>query len=102
MLGIKESLDRMAKASSMRWYCHVLRKEDENVMVKALNFEVSGSGERGRPKQTWKKQVEIEMKKNGLVKEDACNQTKWRGVVKTMTIQNLANFVNGDNTRSNM
>ena len=75
MLGIKESLDRMVKASSMRWYGHVLRKEDENVIVKALNFEVSGS--RGRPKQTWKKLVENEMKKNELVKEDACNRTKW-------------------------
>ena len=41
MLGIKESLDRMAKASSMRWYGHVLTKEDENETVKALNFEVS-------------------------------------------------------------
>ena len=75
MLGIKESLDRMAKASTMRWYGHVLRKEDENVIVKALNFEVSGS--RGRPKQTWKKLVENDKKKNGLVKEDACNRTKW-------------------------
>ena len=43
MLSIKESLDRMAKASSMRWYGHVLRKEDENVIAKALNFETSGS-----------------------------------------------------------
>ena len=24
------------------------------------------------------------MKKNGLVKEDACDQTKWRGVIETM------------------
>ena len=38
------------------WYGHVLRKEDENVIVKALEFEVSGS--RGRPKQT----VEVELK----------------------------------------
>ena len=73
MLGIKESLDRMAKVSSMGWYGHVLRKEDENVIAKALKFEVSGSSGRGRPKQTWKKQVENEMKKNGVVKEDACN-----------------------------
>ena len=43
MLDIKESLDRMAKASSMRWYGHVLRKEDENVIVNASKFEVSGS-----------------------------------------------------------
>ena len=55
MLGITESLDRMAKASSMRWYGHVLRKEDENVIMKALKFEVSGSREdrnkRGKSKQ---------------------------------------------------
>ena len=88
MLGIKESFDRTAKASSIRWYSHVLRKEAESEIVKALNFEVSGS--RGRPKQTWKKQVENEMKKNGLGKEDACDRTKWRGVVNTMTIRNPA------------
>ena len=46
MLGIKESLDGTDKASSMQWYGHVLRKEDQNVIVKALNFEVSGSRER--------------------------------------------------------
>ena len=84
MLGIRESLDRMAKASSIQWYGHVLRKEDENVIVKALKFEVSGS--RGRPKKTWKKQVENEMKKNGLGKEDARDRTKWRGIVKTMNM----------------
>ena len=84
MFGIKESLDRMAKARSMRWYDHVLRKEDKNVILKALKFEVSSN--RGRPKQTWKKQIENEIKKNGLVKENVCNRTKWQGVVKTMTI----------------
>ena len=61
----------MAKASSMRWYGHALRK-DENVIVKALKFEVSNG--RGRPKQMWKKQVENEMKKNGLVKMHVIEQ----------------------------
>ena len=88
MLGTKESLDRMAPASSMQWYGHVLRKEDENVIVKALKFEVSGSIGRGRPKQTWKKQVEDEMKKNGPVKEDASDRAKWRDVAKTIPYEN--------------
>ena len=99
MLGIKDSLKRMAKAGSMRWYGHVVRKEDENVIVKALKFEVSAS--RGRPKQMWKKQVENETKKSGLVKEDAWDRTKWRGVVKAMTIRNPANSVDGVNTGFN-
>ena len=72
------------------------------MVVKALKFEVSGSRGRGRPKQTWKKQVENEMKKNGLGKEDACDRTKWRVIVKTMTIRNPANSVDGENTGSNM
>ena len=53
-----------------------MRKEDENVIVKALKFEVSGRRGRGRPNQTWKKQVENDMEKNGLVKKDACNRIK--------------------------
>ena len=52
MLCIEESLDRMAKSSSMQWYGHVLRKENQNVVVKALKFEVRGSSGRRRPKQT--------------------------------------------------
>ena len=100
MLGINESSDRMAKANSMQWYNHVLKKEVEDVIVKALKFEVSGC--RGRPKQMCKKQIENEMKKNGQVKEDACDRAKWRGMVKTITIRNLANSVNGNNTGSNM
>ena len=70
MLGIKKSLDRIAKASSMWWYGHVVRKEDKNVIVKALKFEVS-MGRGRRSKQTWKKQLDNEMKKNGRVNEDA-------------------------------
>ena len=72
------------------------------MIVKALKIEVSGNRGRGRPKQTWKKQVENEMNKNGLVKKNACDRTKWRGVVKAMTIRNPTNSIDGDNTGSNM
>ena len=100
MLGIKEALGRMAKACSMWWYGHVLRKEDENVIVKALKFEVRSR--KGRLKQMWKKQVENEMKENVLVKEYAYDRINWRGVAKTITIQNPANSVDRDNSGSNM
>ena len=61
----------------------VFGKEDQNVTMKVLKFEVRRSKGRKRRKKTWKKQVENEMKKNGQVKEDACDRAKWRGVVKT-------------------
>jgi len=62
MLGLEESLDRMAKASSMRWYGHVLRTEENNVLLKALHFELLGRIGRGQPKQMQKKQIQKEMR----------------------------------------
>ena len=44
----------------------------------ALDLEVSGKRKRGRPKKTWKKQVEEETEKIGLKKEDAVRRDKWR------------------------
>ena len=41
----------------------------------ALDFEVSGKKKRGRPKKTWKKQVEEETERISL-KEDALNRAK--------------------------
>ena len=72
------------------------------MIVKVLKFEVSGSRERGRPKQMWKKQVENEMKKNAVVKENACDRANWRSGVKTMTIRNPGKSADWDNTGSNM
>ena len=58
MLGLKETIDRLATANGVRWYKHVLRRDDDSVLRVALNLEVSGNRKQGRPKKTWKKQVE--------------------------------------------
>ena len=58
MLGLKETIHRLATANGVRWYGHVLRRDDDSVLRVALNLEVCGKRKRGRPKKTWKKQVE--------------------------------------------
>ncbi|XP_002731282.2 uncharacterized protein LOC100366586, partial [Saccoglossus kowalevskii] len=60
MLDLKEAVDRLAEANGVRWYGHVLRREDGHVIRRALDLEVSGPRKRGRPKKTWKMQVEEE------------------------------------------
>ena len=72
MLDVEESLDRVAKSWSMWWYNHFSRKDDY-IILKAFEFRVQGSRWR-RPKRTRKKQVEDETRKNGLVKENTCEQ----------------------------
>ena len=69
---------QMAKVNGVRWYGHVLRRNDGHVLRKALDFEVKGKRKRGQPKKTWKTQVEKESKSVGLEKEDALNQARWK------------------------
>ena len=78
MLGLKETLDKMAKANGVRWYRHVVRRDDESILKKAMMFEVNGPRKRGRPKQIWKKQVEENIKKIGLRVEEATDRARWR------------------------
>ena len=77
MLGLKETAVQMAKANGVRWYWHVLRSVDGHVLRKALEFEVRGKRKQGRPKKSWKTQVE-ESKSVGLEKKYAMNRVRWR------------------------
>ena len=74
MLGLNETVVQMAKANGVRWYRHVLMRDDGVVLRKALEFEVRGKRKRGRPKKMWKTQVEKESKSVGLEEKEAMNQ----------------------------
>ena len=54
MLGLKETAVQLAKANGVRWYGHVLKRDDGHVLRKALEFEVRGKRKPGRPKKKWK------------------------------------------------
>ena len=42
----------MAKTNGVRWYGHVIRREDDNILKKAMMMEVNRQRKRGRPKMT--------------------------------------------------
>ena len=71
MLGLNEAIDQLAMVNSVRWYGHVLRREDGVVLRRALDIEVEGQRRKWRLKRIWKKQVEEEVVKVGLRREDA-------------------------------
>ena len=78
MLRLKETVVHMAKANGVRWYEHVLRRDDGHILRKVLEFEVKGKRKQGGPKKRWKTQVEKESKIVGLEKEDVLNRARWR------------------------
>jgi len=53
-------IDDMAfvlQQNRLRWYGHVLRKEDDDWVKKCMEYEVEGPRPRGRPKETWREVV---------------------------------------------
>ena len=103
MLKLKETAVQMAKANGVRWYGHVLRSDDGHVVRKELEFEVRGKGKPGRPKQTWKMQVEKESKNVGFEKKDAMNRARWRvGVREIAAGVNPATLIYGDKRGSKL
>ena len=82
MLGLKEAADKLARANAMRWYGHVLRRPEEDVLIKAMVHEVDGKRKQGRPRMKWREQVEGSMRRIGLKKEDATNWCRWRESVR--------------------
>ena len=49
---MNETIDLLARANSVCWCGHVLRRVDGHVLTRALVLRM-----KGRPKRTWKKQV---------------------------------------------
>ena len=62
----------------LRWYGHVLRKEDEDWVKKCMEHEVEGT----RPKRTWREVVKEDCQAHKLNKEDAVDCSKCRKLIK--------------------
>ena len=60
----------------LRWYGHVLQKEDDDWVKQCMEYEVEGAMPRGIPKKTWR---EIGIKLN---KEDAMDRKRWRKQIR--------------------
>ena len=60
VLGLNETIDQLAIVNSVHSYGHVLWREDDHSLRRALDFEFEGQRKKGRSKRTWKKKVEEE------------------------------------------
>ena len=54
-LGV-DDIALILQQNRLRWYGHMLRKDNDDWVKKCMEYEVEGST-RGRPKRTWKEVV---------------------------------------------
>jgi len=80
-LGLDYIISVLQK-NRLRWYGHVLRKEDNDWVKKCMAYEVEGARSRGRPKKTWREIVENDSQARKLNREDAMDYNRWRKQIR--------------------
>jgi len=76
-LGI-DDIALVLQQNRLRWYGHVLRKDDDDWVKKCMEYEVEGS----RPKRTWREVVREDCQARKINKVDAIDHCKWRKTIK--------------------
>jgi len=62
--------------NSLRWYGHVLQKEDNDWVKKCMEYKVEGARPTGRQKKTWREIVEKDCQTPKLNREDTMDHNR--------------------------
>ena len=70
--------------NKLRWYGHLLRKNEDDVVRQAWKEPIKGKRSRGRQLKRWKDGLRERMEELGLKEQDAQDSNKWRrGIMAT-------------------
>jgi len=72
-LGLDDMIS-ILQQNRLRWYGHVLRKEDNDWVKKCVEYEVESARSKGRAKKTWRVIVEKDCQARKLNREDAMDR----------------------------
>ena len=75
-------ISKKVQESRLKWYGHVLRRQDEYVGKRVMAMEVPGNRTRGRPKRRWLDSIRNDLLERELSREDAQERAKWRRLIR--------------------
>jgi len=78
-LGV-DDIALVLQQNRLRWYGHLLRKEDDDWVKKCMEYEVEGPRPR-RPKRIWREVVKEDCQSRKLNRKDAMDRSKWRKLI---------------------
>src|SRR5690242_825736 len=57
MIGLQQDIITLVGQSRLRWYGHVMRREEDSGIRRVLDWEVAGTRPKGRSNLTWEAAV---------------------------------------------
>ena len=76
-----EQLGMKMREGRLRWYGHVMRRDQEYVGRKMMEMELPGKRRRGRPKRRFLDAVKEDMQEVGVKETDVEDRKMWRMMI---------------------
>ena len=73
-----DDLEEHLRQKRLRWFGHIVRRNEEVKINKVFELKIEGRRKRGGPVKQWIDVVEEDMKKRGVVQQDAGDRESWR------------------------
>ena len=82
-----ENLEHLYKLrkTRLRWFGHVKRRYENSILRRAMELKVEDKMSVGRPKKTWSKVVEEDMRKLNIMENMAEDRKQWRELILCLT-----------------
>ena len=85
----QKDLITVIKQRQFRWHGHVFRNGNSSIPKTALKWTpAEGKRNRGRPRDTWRRTIESDIKKMGKTRKEvekiAADRNQWRGLVSAL------------------
>ena len=75
-------ISKKLQGGRLRWYGHLLRREDDHVGRSTMEMEVQGKRRRGRPRKRWRDCVRDDMYLRGIGEEETQDRNQWRRLIQ--------------------
>ena len=83
----------LLQQNRLRWYGHMLQKDDNDWVKKGMEHEVLASRPRGRSKRTWLEVVQRDCQVRGLNEDDAMVHGRWRKMIRMVDEQEMCEWM---------
>ena len=77
-----EQLGMKMREGRLRWYGHVMRRDQDYVERRVMEMELLGKRKRGRPKRRFLDVVKEDMGEVGAREKEIENRTLWRNIIR--------------------
>ena len=80
---IREISDTIQE-SRLRWYGHVMRKDEQYIGRRVMEMDIQGRRGRGRPKRRWMDCIRDNLRSKGLTGDEVWGRNRWRTLARNI------------------